>query len=76
VQRGKRYVQALREMIVSVQEQVARARQQGLAADAIKKAVDLSAFESRFTDKDPVGASYFREWFATPAIDRALASAR
>jgi hypothetical protein len=70
VQLGKTYVQRLAGMLRSVQTQVKAGIDAGLDLESVRKRVDLSEFEKQFAGDDPVYRYYFREYFATPNVER------
>ncbi len=72
VQQGKAYLNAVIELVESVQTQVRNAVASGKTLEETRKAVDLTRFEKAMAGDDPITRYYFHEYFAKPAVAEAF----
>jgi glyoxylase-like metal-dependent hydrolase (beta-lactamase superfamily II) len=71
VQSDARYVDLLIESLELVVRQVDAAVAQGKALDDIRKSVDFTAVEQRFTKRDPILTRFFGLFFKQPIVTAA-----
>jgi glyoxylase-like metal-dependent hydrolase (beta-lactamase superfamily II) len=70
VQRGKHYLQRIISLIDSVRVQTANGIAAGLDLEAIRKRIDLTAFERELAGDDPIRRHYFHDYFVRPGVER------
>ena len=71
LQRDEAYVDLLIETLTLVADQVEPLVEKGLDLEAVRKKVDFSSVEKRFTGGDPFLASRFEVWFKRPIVEAA-----
>lgn len=76
VQRDRKYMASLTELLESLVAQVGAAVRDGLSLDETRKRVDLERFRARFAGDDRRRNRAFTEYFLTPAIATAWKQAR
>ena len=72
LQTDSRYIDLLIETQQLVWEQVSGLAGQGLSLEDIRKQVDFSSVEQRFTGGDALLANRFNSWFKTPIVEAAF----
>lgn len=72
VQNGKTHVGRIIALVEATRSQVASGIAAGLDADAVRKRVNLSTFESELAGDDAVRRHYFHEYYVKPAVEQAL----
>jgi cyclase len=76
VQKDRRHLRLVQELLREVRRQVAVAVEQGLDLEATRKAVDLSKFERRIAGDDAQTRALFNDWWKRPIVRSAWLEAR
>jgi len=71
VQMNRDYLELMANTLESVATQVASLSSEGRSLEETQAAVDLSAFESQFTQGEPFMRDRFNEWFKQPIVEAA-----
>jgi cyclase len=70
VQRGKAYLNQVRDLLRAVRTPVQRGVESGLDLETVKRQVNLDQERDRFAGDDPVLRYFFKEYFADPNVER------